>query len=299
MSFAKLKKQRKGAIEKLTAAGAEQNKGNNFSDDRFWQPTVDKVGNGYAVIRFLPSPVEDDLPWVQYWSHGFQGPGGWYIENSLTSIGGDDPVAQENSRLWNTGLDSDKEIARKRKRRLHYTSNILVVTDPGNPENEGKVFLFKYGKKIFDKIQDAMQPKFQDETPVNPFDMWDGANFKVKISKVEGFRNYDKSEFDSPSPVAKSDDDIEEVFNKLIDISEFIDPKSKHYKTYEELQKKMLRVLGDQYTGPGSASKPIASEPAPEPKAATPKEPETASSPDEDGDGELSYFEKLAKNEED
>ena len=212
MSFANLKRNR-GQIDKLVAA-AESAGGstNKYTDDRIWKPTVDKQNNGYAVLRFLPATEGSELPWVRYWDHGFKGPTGkWYIERSLTSIGQDDPVGEVNSRLWNSGVESDKTIARNQKRRLHYVSNVLIVSDPGNPANEGKVFLYQYGKKIFDKLMDAMQPEFADEEPINPFDFWTGANFKLKIRDVEGYRNYDKSEFASQEVL--SDDDAKlEVF---------------------------------------------------------------------------------------
>ena len=246
MSFSNLKRSR-GQINKLVAAaeaagGSGEKK--NYKDDRVWLPTVDKANNGYAVIRFLPATEGSELPWNRYWDHGFKGPTGqWYIENSLSSIGMNDPVGELNSRLWNTGVESDKEIARKQKRRLHYVSNIYVVNDPGNPANEGKVFLYKYGKKIFDKLMDAMQPEFDDEDPLNPFDFWEGANFKLKIRDVEGYRNYDKSEFARVSPLAESDDELEKIYNQMHDLSEFTDPKS--YKTYDELKARLMTVLGD------------------------------------------------------
>ena len=206
MSFANLRNNRT-SIDALTkaaeAASGGQQQQKSYTDDRFWKPTVDKAGNGYAVIRFLPAPEGEDLPWVRYWDHGFQGPSGlWYIENSLTSIGKDDPVSEMNSVLWNSGRDEDKETVRKRKRRLHYVTNIQVIHDAENQANEGKVFLYKFGKKIFDKVMDVMQPQFQDENPINPFDFWDGANFKLKIQKVAGYRNYDKSEFAAATPLS-------------------------------------------------------------------------------------------------
>ena len=245
MSFANLKRNR-GKIDQLVAAadaaGGGSNK--NYGDDRMWKPTVDKQNNGYAVIRFLPAAEGNDLPWARFWDHGFKGPTGkWYIEKSLTSIGQNDPVGELNSRLWNSGLESDKEIARKQKRRLHYVSNVYVVSDPGNPANEGKVFLFQYGKKIFDKLMDAMQPEFADEKPLNPFDFWEGANFKLKIRDVEGYRNYDKSEFASPSSLLDGDEEeLEKVYSAMHNLNEFTDPKQ--YKTYDELQAKLQSVLG-------------------------------------------------------
>ncbi len=211
-------------------------------DDRFWKPTVDKAGNGLAVIRFLPAPAGEELPWVRIWDHGFQGPTGkWYIENSLTTLNKPDPVAELNSELWNSGIEANKEIARKQKRRLSYVSNILVVRDPANPENEGKVFLYKYGKKIFDKIKDVMQPTFEDEDPINPFDFWQGANFKLKIRQVEGYRNYDKSEFDAVSPLAEDDAEIEAVWKKEHSLAAFLDPSN--FKSYDELKAKLDAVL--------------------------------------------------------
>jgi hypothetical protein len=246
MSFASLKKNRSAAIDKLKNAaekvgGGEQK---SYGDDRLWKPTVDKSGNGYAVIRFLPAGEGEDLPWVRYWDHGFKGPTGrWYIERSLTSIGQPDPVSEINSVLWNTGRDEDKAIARDRKRRLHYVANIYVVSDPSNPDNDGKVFLFQFGKKIFDKITDIMTPQFQDEEPVNPFDFWEGSNFKLKIRNVEGYRNYDKSEFDSPKPLSDDESELEGIYNKLHSLKEFNDPSA--YKSYAELKAKLSQVLGD------------------------------------------------------
>jgi hypothetical protein len=215
-------------------------------DERLWQPEVDSAGNGYAVIRFLDAPAvdgEDAMPWVQVFSHGFQGPGGWYIENSLTTLGQKDPVSEYNTQLWNSGIEANKEIARKQKRRLTYISNVLVIKDTANPANEGKVFLYKYGKKIFDKIKEKIEPQFEDEKAVNPFSFWEGANFKLKIRKVEGYRNYDKSEFDNPSPLFEGDDEkIEKVWKAEYSLKEFLDPK--HFKSYDELKSKLDRVLG-------------------------------------------------------
>ena len=245
-SFAEMKEKRKSAIANLVAAAESTSEKQTYGDDRLWKPTVDKAGNGYAVIRFLPAPEGEDLPWVRYWDHGFKGPSGkWYIENSLTSIGQQDPVSEMNTQLWNSGIESDKQIARERKRRLHYVSNILVISDSAAPENEGKVFLYKYGKKIFDKIMDVMQPQFEDEQPVNPFDFWAGANFKLKIRQVEGYRNYDKSEFDASTALFDGDDTkLETVFTSSYSLKEFVDPST--YKTYGELKKKLYDVLGEE-----------------------------------------------------
>ena len=237
-SFDKLTK----AIESTTAAPEAGSK----DDNRFWQPEVDKAGNGMAVIRFLPAPAvdgDDALPWARIWNHGFQGPGGWYIENSLTTLNQKDPVSEYNSILWNSGIEANKELARKQKRRLTYISNILVVSDPKHPENEGQIKLYKYGKKIFEKVSEAMNPEFADETPLNPFDFWEGANFKVKIRQVEGYRNYDKSEFDKPSALLDGDDaKLEELWKKEYSLKEFTDPKQ--FKSYDMLKAKLDKVLG-------------------------------------------------------
>ena len=204
---------------------------------------MDKSSNGYAVIRFLPAVDGEDLPWAKYYSHGFKGKGGWYIEKSRTTIGEKDPVSEMNTELWNSGVERDKDIARERKRRLHYTSNILIVSDPANPQNEGKVFLYKFGKKIFDKIQEAMQPEFADEEAINPFDFWKGANFKLKVRKVAGFINYDKSEFDSSSAIYDGGDEkLEELWKSEYALSEFTDPST--FKSYDELKKKLHEVIG-------------------------------------------------------
>ena len=267
MSFENLKRN-KDQISKLiqaaeSAGGKTETK--SYADERFWKPTVDQAGNGYAVIRFLPAAEGAELPWVRYWDHGFKGPTGqWYIERSLTSIGQNDPVGELNSKLWNTGLDADKEKARSQKRRLHYVSNIYVVSDPSNPQNEGKVFLYQFGKKIFDKIMDVMQPDFADETPVNPFDLWEGADFKLKIRNVEGYRNYDKSEFSTQAQLAE-DDKLEAIYNQMHDLGEFTDPKN--YKTYSELQAKLMRVLGEEANAgtPTMQQERIVNDPAPEP----------------------------------
>jgi len=241
-SFAELKKSRKTNFADLADKAKKVNETKSYGDDRTWSPTIDKTGNGYAVIRFLPQKAGEDFSWVTYYDHGFQGPTGlWYIEKSLTSMGKDDPVSAYNSKLWNSGVEANKDQARKQKRRLHYVSNIYVVSDPGNPENEGKNFLYIYGKKIFEKINEAMNPQFEDETPINPFDFWEGANFKLKIRSVEGYRSYDRSEFDAPAALFDDDSELEELYNKLYSLREFIEPTS--YKSYEELDAKLNRVL--------------------------------------------------------
>ncbi len=294
MSFKNLKTNRAAAISKLvTAAEGVTNAKKNYGDDRVWKPTRDKAGNGYAVIRFLPAKDGEDLPWVRYWDHGFKGPTGqWYIERSLTSVDQPDPVSEANSILWNSGNDEDKAVARDRKRRLHYVSNILVVNDAANPENEGKVFLYQFGKKIFDKIMDVMQPQFDDETPVNPYDFWEGADFKIKIRKVEGWVNYDKSEFATPAPLFGGDDDrIEAVYNKLHPLSEYTDPTSSGYKTYAELSAKLNRVLG---VDAGVTAARVTTTPVVEAPTVASEE-FTAPTVDNGDEDTMSYFAKLAQ----
>ena len=246
MSFADLKKQSKlGSLTaKLVKEVEKMNNNNSSSDDRVWRLECDKAGNGYAVIRFLPAPNGEDLPFVKLYSHAFQGPGGWYIENSLTTLGQKDPISEMNSELWNNGTDSGKELARKQKRKLTYVSNIYVVKDPSNPSNEGKVFIFKYGKKIFDKIMESMQPEFEDETPIEAFDFWKGANFKLKAKNVAGYRNYDSSEFSSPGPLLDDDDSMESIWKKQYSLAEFV--SSDQFKSYDELKKRLEYVLGSK-----------------------------------------------------
>jgi len=249
-NFDSLKRNRY-SLEKLTKAieattQSTSTESGSREDPRLWQPTVDKAGNGMAIIRFLPAPSvdgEDALPWVRVFSHGFQGPGGWYIENSLTTLNQKDPVSEYNSTLWNSGIEANKEIARKQKRRLNYIANVFVVSDPSNPENEGQIRIYKFGKKIFDKITEAMNPEFADETPVNPFDMWEGANFKLKIRNVEGYRNYDKSEFAEKSALLDGDDaKLEALWKQEHSLKEFLDPK--HFKPYDLLKARLDKVLG-------------------------------------------------------
>jgi hypothetical protein len=301
MSFENLKRNR-DQISKLVQAAEATGGGEkkSYVDERVWKPTVDKAGNGYAVLRFLPAAEGQELPWVRYWDHGFKGPTGqWYIENSLTSIGQTDPVGELNSRLWNSGIEADKEKARAQKRRLHYVANVLGVQDPSAPQNEGKVFLYKFGKKIFDKIMDSMQPDFADETPVNPFDFWEGADFKLKIRQVEGYRNYDKSEFASPSALYDADESrLETVYNQLHDLGEFTDPKN--YKSYDELKAKLMRVLGEEATAGAYTVKQEAmiNEPAPAPQPVS-QEPVTAEQVNmaDDDDDTMSYFARLANED--
>ena len=294
MSLAALKKQNSldsllGAAQKESAPQEKK----SYVDERLWKPTMDKSGNGYAVIRFLPAPDGEDLPWVKLWNHAFQGPTGqWYIENSLTTLGKNDPVSEYNSKLWNSGVETDKEIARKQKRKLQYYSNIYVVSDSANPQNEGKVFLYRYGKKIFDNVMEAMQPAFEDETPVNPFDFWEGANFKLKLRKVDGYWNYDKSEFAAPSALLEGDDaDLEVVYGKQYSLAEFTAPSN--FKSYDELKTRLDMVLSGT-TQASTVETLMEDEPtAPVSVDTTPEPTPTVSTDDEDDDA-LSYFEKLA-----
>ena len=198
----------------MESASPAQGDKKSYNDDNYWKPELDKSGNGYAVVRFLPTPTDEEMPWVSYFDHGFQGPGGWYIEKSLTTIGKKDPVSDYNTQLWNTGIEANREQARKQKRRLHYVSNIYVVSDPKNPDNEGKVFMYRYGKKIFEMLKEAISPAFEDESAINPFDLrGEGANFKIKIRKVDGYWNYDKSEFDAQAPLFDDENQLNDINN--------------------------------------------------------------------------------------
>jgi hypothetical protein len=289
-SFANLKKRRTTDLEKLQSEIEKINKPQtNFSrdDDRFWKAELDKSGSGYAVIRFLPAVDDDKTAFVRVFNHGFQGPGGWYIENSLTTIGQKDPLSEYNSVLWNSGIEANKEIARKQKRRLTYFSNIYVVEDKANPQNEGKVFLFRFGKKIFDKISSMSNPEFEDETEVDVFNLWDGANFKLKIRKVDGFSNYDKSEFMTSAPLSEDESEMERVFGEQHDLEEFIDQKS--FKTYDELKTRLDTVLGNIQTAAMTAPTSVENDEAPF-DGGTPI-PESSTSEDEN----LDYFKKLAE----
>ena len=284
-SFAAMKKNKQSDLDKLSGELSKlQSNQNNMGDDRFWKPEVDKSGNGYAIVRFLPSPSGEDVPFVRLWDHGFQGPGGWYIEKSLTTLSKDDPVSEYNTMLWNSGVDKNKDLARKQKRRLGFISNIYVVKDPANPANEGKVFLYKYGKKIFDKLNDVMNPEFDDETPTNTFDLWEGRDFKMKIRNVEGYRNYDKSDFAEAAPLLDDDKKLEEIWNSEHSLSEFIDEKN--FKSYAELKNRLYRVLMLDSAAPSV-------EPDPEPESSTVVPMKSPTSTDDD-DEDLSFFKKLA-----
>ena len=308
MSFAALKSNRTDLSKLVEAAssGPGETKTDNRNDERFWQPTRDKAGNGYAVIRFLPGDAEAPTPWVRYWDHFFKGPTGqWYVEKSLTSIGQADPLSESNSKLWNEdGSEEAKRIVRERKRNLRYIANVLIISDPSAPENEGQVKLYRFGKKIFDKIMDSMQPQFPDEAPVNPFDMWNGADFTVKIRKVEGYPNYDASAFKSPSAMAGSDEDLEAIYNKQHDMNEWTDPEN--FKTYDELKSRLAMVLGE--SAPRTVREQVSldtSQAYTAPTAAAPTEPvgapqpeiSTAENTNLDEDDTMSYFAKLAADD--
>jgi hypothetical protein len=302
MSFADLKRKSQNSFASLTKE-LEKANSSSSADERFWKPSVDAAGNGFAVIRFLPAPEGEDVPWAKLYSHAFQGPGGWYIENSLTTVGGKDPVGEINRRLWNSGSDSDKETARKQKRKLSYYANIYVVSDKANPENEGKVFLYKFGKKIFDKIMAAMQPEFEDETPINPFDLWEGANFKLKITNVAGYWNYDKSEFAAPTALSSDDSTLEKVWKSEHSLAAFTAPEN--FKSYEELEERLNLVLGVTQT-PAVARQKVARPTLDEeiqdeemsftPSFSAKRETVPASTEDDDDDA-LSYFARLAEED--
>lgn len=315
MGFADLKKQSKlGSLTAKLVKEVEKMNTNSSGDERLWKLDVDKSGNGYAVIRFLPAPNGEDLPFVKLYSHAFQGSGGWYIENSLTTLGQKDPVSEYNTTLWNNGTDAGKELARKQKRKLTYVSNIYVVKDPANPENEGKVFLYKYGKKIFDKITTAMQPEFEDEEAIDPFDFWQGANFKLKAKNVAGYRNYDSSEFAAVSALLDDDEAMEGIWKKQYSLEEFVAPDQ--FKSYDDLKKRLDYVLGNKGTPKFQDQETIEEEeefraqnrgdsnPVPQSmkneldslsEGRDFNSPDITNSSSEDEDDALSYFAKLAE----
>jgi len=312
MSFSDLKKQSSlGSLTaKLVKEVEKMSTTSSGADERLWKPEMDKTGNGYAVIRFLPAPEGEELPWAKMYSHAFQGPGGWYIENSLTTVGQKDPVSEYNRELWNSGSEANKETVRKQKRKLSYYSNIYVVKDPANPANEGRVFLFKYGKKIFDKVMEAMQPEFEDETPINPFDFWQGANFKLKLVKKDGYWNYDKSEFDRVAPLLDDDDALEALWKKQYSLTAITAPDQ--FKSYEDLDKRLKYVLGqkgtprmssveeeteyDEYVEKNAESKVVAELEQSYARSKSPSLPVVTKEVDEDEDDALAYFQRLAED---
>jgi hypothetical protein len=296
MSFANLKRQ-SGNLDKLSKAIEALNTNSEGSDksDNFWRPEVDKAGNGMAVIRFLPSSEkdgDDSLPWVKIFSHGFQGPGGWLIDNCLTTKNHQCPVCEHNNALWTSGIEANKDVVRKQKRKLNYIANVYIVSDPKHPENEGQVKLFKFGKKIFDKISEAMNPQFEDEQAVNPFDLWKGANFKLKIRKVEGYQNYDKSEFDSPSPLLGDDDELEKIWKSEFSLQELI--SDKEFKSYDVLKQRLEKVLGTGNEAPRTTVEQVKAKTFDAPKPTAEDSPFKDDTSDED---DLSYFAKLAEEE--
>ena len=302
--FSSLKKNRSKTLDKLNSQ-LEKISSKSYSDPnagKFWKPTKDKAGNGFAVIRFLPASVGEEMPFVRIWDHGFQGPTGlWYIENSLTTMNQDDPVSEFNSKLWNSGVESDKEIARKQKRRLKYTANIYIVKDPGNSDNDGKVFMYQFGKKIFDKLNDLMNPTFEDEAATNPFDFWEGANFRLKIRKFEGYPNYDKSEFDPASPLLDDDEGLEAIWKQQHLLQELV--SESNFKSYTDLKTKLYRVLDLQADAPQASAAPMEAAdsaldlssgfsdntPSPAPTA------EASVGATDDGDDDLAMFKELAR----
>lgn len=296
-TLASLKQSRKSRFDKLTNELnklASKSEDTASKDDNYWKPTVDKSGNGSAVIRFLPEPEGEEFPFVRYWTHGFQGPSGWYIEKSLSSINKPDPVMELNVKLWNSGIESNKQIARKQKRNLHFVSNIYVVKDPANPDNEGKVFLYKYGKKIFDKIISAREPEFDDETPLDAFDLWEGANFRLRIRNVEGYRNYDKSDFDAPSALFEDDDELDAIWKQAYSLKDITDPKN--FKSYEELKARLSRVLGEAEEPAFMREEvPVAESPKVKEAAASSFGETSApwSSNDDEDEDDMSFFKKL------
>lgn len=307
LSFAEMKKSRQATLDSLTKELTKlQTSGSSDEDNRFWQPTVDKAGNGMATIRFLPPATGEEMPFVRVFSHGFKGPTGlWYIENCLSTIGKNDPVNEYNNALWNSTNDDQspaRKQVREQKRKLNFISNIVVVKDSANPQNEGKVFLYKYGKKIFDKINEAMNPQFEDEQPMNPFDFWEGANFKLKIRQVEGYRNYDKSEFESPAPLSEQDDYLETVWKSEHSLQAFLD--AKEFKSYDELKAKLARVL--VLDGAASGARNSRAEdnsswdeeaPKPQRSAPAPRQEAASGSFSEDDDDSLDFFKNLANDD--
>lgn len=296
MGFSDLKKKSKSGIEDLIKKMEDQTKTKDYKDDRFWRPEQDKSGNGFAIIRFLPPVDGEEVPWVKVYNHAFQGPGGWYIENSLTTLGQKDPVGELNNMLWNSGLESDKDLARVRKRKLTYISNIYVVSDPANPQNEGKVFLYKFGTKIFEKIQEVMKPEFQDEEPINPYDFWKGANFRIKIRKVGGYTNYDASKFDSQAPLSNDDAQLERIWKSQHGLLPFLD--SSNFKSYDELKARMQEVLGGDIRGAAPTSQKTAEDIAEElveKKPALKQKKQVEEDVDDESDA-LSYFQRLAED---
>lgn len=241
MNFKDFKKNKGNFLETLNQKIKESN--TTFEPDaRYFQVTKDKAGNGVALVRFLPGK---DTPWVRYWSHSFEYNGGWYIENSRTSLKEDDPVSEYNKLLWDSGKEEYKEFVSLKpgtKRKLNYVSNIYVIEDPANPENNGKVFLYQYGAKIYDKIKALMQPSIKTLPPVNPFNPFDGANLQIIIKKVAGYPNYDDTKFIQEGSKLGNDDEIEKIYNQQYDLEDIL--KESNFKPYEKLKARLIKVLG-------------------------------------------------------
>ncbi len=243
-SFSSFKKSESENFDKLRDQLNKTKNGDRQNDDRFWQPDRGKDGNDYCVLRFLPAPPNEEVPYVKTLSYGFKGPGGWYIENSRGTIGeDDDPVDKMRRALYATGTEADKKIAQKYSRRTNFISNIEIIDYPKHPEMNGKQFLYRYGKKIFDKINDCYNPKFPDEPKFNPFNFWEGADFVLKVTTQDDFPNYDKSEFKTPAPHRGGGDaELEAIWKNLYSLQAFIDPSQ--YKPAKDLQKRLNKVLG-------------------------------------------------------
>ena len=252
MDFNKMKVNSKKSLSTLTDKLEKMDTKSSYVDDRFWKPTRDKSGNSYSIIRFLPPAPEDSLNFAKIYNHAFDVNGKWFIDNCPTSIGKVCPVCESNSELWNSGLETNKSIARNRKRKLSYIVNIFVISDKQEPENEGKVFLYKIGPQIFEKISNAIKPKFEDDEKFNPFDLWTGANFKLKIKKtiVDGksMSTYEDSVFETPAPLFDNDAVLEEIWNKEYKLEEFV--SEPNFKEYDELKKRFDFVVGSFATTP-------------------------------------------------
>lgn len=288
-----IKNNSKSSIDKLIGLLEEKNDTKSYKDDRFWRPEQDKSGNGFAIIRFLPG-VDNDTPIIPLNSHAFQGPGGWYIENCLTTIGQKDPVVELNSMLWNSGLDSDKDLARQRKIKKHWISNVYVVSDPSNPQNEGKVFLFKFGSQIKDMLLNAMKPEFVQDEKINPFSMdADGANFRIKIKRENSFITYKYSKFDMPSDLTKDSNLKDRLTKSQYALQPFADPSS--FKTYDELKSRMNEVLGGDIRGGAPQNNKTAEDMDIPEKKLTMKEKKPVEQDVDDESDALSYFQKLAE----
>ena len=304
MSFSQLKSNKKDIFSKLQKQ-LEQTTKVGTVDERFWKPTVDKAGNGFAVIRFLPAADGEDMPFVKLYSHAFQGPGGWYIENSLTTLGANDPLGEYNRELWNSGDEEMKNQVRKQKRKLQYYANVYVVKDSGNPDAEGKVFLFRFGKKIYDKVMDAVNgDELEGRDGFNPFDFWQGADFKLRVKKVAGYPNYDSSEFVDPATLEGYEDDaqLESIWKRQFQLQPLVAPDQ--FKTYEALKTRLNMVLNLKDDAEVSTPTPTPSvervvSAKPVFKTETPVVEETTTTTNDGAEGDdsvMDYFRKLSES---